>query len=382
MLYIRFLCVWVLVTLLLASGVELVFAKHNEETRGGTRFNTFSGRLERSADTPSETEEYVEEEESTEEKETSHRERDNARKLDDEREEKLKVPVFGVRADQLYDSWGDPRSGGRKHEGIDILAPKGTFIVSPTEAVVSRIGFGVNGGKYVFTINPGGERFYYAHLDRYAEGLREGDRLEPGDLIGYIGNTGNAEQGPDHLHFGIYNRGAENPFPRMTENFSTRENIAILEDYANRYDNAVHRLQFIQYAVRAYSDLFVRAQLEGVSLSNSFAHVAGSRVARVQPSSAIVTNSSATSLTRTISSAFPQRDLELGATGVEVVQLQQFLISRAAGARAAYLARSGATGYFGPVTQSALIEYQTAVGIRPAAGYYGAITRAHIARTN
>ena len=79
------------------------------------------------------------------------------------------IPVlFGVPLSKITDTFGDPRSGGRTHEGNDIIAPKGTPIVSPTESVVIGIGVWTGAGNYVSTANPGGENFRYMHLDRVA----------------------------------------------------------------------------------------------------------------------------------------------------------------------------------------------------------------------
>src|SRR5690606_7271821 len=121
--------------------------------------------------------------------------------------------------------FGDPRDGGdREHEGQDILAPRGTPILSPTEAVVLRIGNGSSSGKNVYTANPGGETFVYMHLDEIASDLEEGDRLDTGDLIGYVGNTGNASGGPAHLHFEIREgREAKDPYPRLLASFTVEE---------------------------------------------------------------------------------------------------------------------------------------------------------------
>lgn len=154
--------------------------------------------------------------------------------LDDDPVEDLKVPIlFGVSPNNLYDSWGDARSGGRSHEGTDIMAPLGSLVVSPIEAVVTSIGDEDEGnaGLHVYTANPGGERFFFAHLSAIAEDLEVGDELEPGDLIGYVGNTGNAAGGPTHLHLGIDDEDgdADNPFPRLTKEFSTEERMESLD---------------------------------------------------------------------------------------------------------------------------------------------------------
>lgn len=123
------------------------------------------------------------------------------------------VPVRGVSRKQLRDTWQAARSGGRKHEGIDIFAPRGTPVYSATEGIVMRVGTNRLGGQVVWVLGPGGQRHYYAHLDRFAD-LERGARVRAGTVLGYVGNTGNAADTPPHLHYGIYGPGgAINPYP-------------------------------------------------------------------------------------------------------------------------------------------------------------------------
>ena len=126
------------------------------------------------------------------------------------------IPVDGVRASGLRDSWGGPRSSGRRHEGIDIFAARGTPVVAATEGIVWRIGTDPLGGNVVWVLGPAGQMHYYAHLDRQA-GRRPGDRVGVGDTLGTVGTTGNARGGPPHLHYGIYagGAGAIDPFPLL-----------------------------------------------------------------------------------------------------------------------------------------------------------------------
>jgi murein DD-endopeptidase MepM/ murein hydrolase activator NlpD len=155
------------------------------------------------------------------------------RKLDDDAVEDLKIPVLlGVSVSQLSPNFGDARGGGtRTHEGLDIMAPLGAFVASPTDAVVVRTGEGESAGIYVYTANPGGETFAYMHLDSIADGVKAGTVLEEGDLIGYVGNTGNAAGGAPHLHFEIRDsRGLVDPYPRITETFTLEERIAVLKE--------------------------------------------------------------------------------------------------------------------------------------------------------
>ena len=122
------------------------------------------------------------------------------------------VAISGPR--KITNSWGAARAGGRRHEGIDIFAPKGTPVVSTTRGIVTRVGTDRLGGQIVGILGPGLEWHYYAHLDRFGE-FRTGDIINAGDVIGYVGNTGNARGTPSHLHYGIYRRGPENPYPRL-----------------------------------------------------------------------------------------------------------------------------------------------------------------------
>jgi murein DD-endopeptidase MepM/ murein hydrolase activator NlpD len=123
----------------------------------------------------------------------------------------LRVPVYGVDATALADTWGAARSGGRSHEGVDIFAPCGHPVVSATRGVVVAIGENRLGGQHVGVLGPGGSWHYYAHLSRVAR-LSVGDLVRPGDTVGYVGDTGNARGTPCHLHYGIYLRGkAQNP---------------------------------------------------------------------------------------------------------------------------------------------------------------------------
>ena len=127
----------------------------------------------------------------------------------------LPNPLASRRASRFVDSWGNPRSGGRRHEGIDIFASKDTPVLSTTSGLVTRVGTNKLGGQVVWILGPGLERHYYAHLNRYGS-FRAGDRVDVGAIIGYAGNTGNARGAPVHLHYGIYRNGtAQNPYPRL-----------------------------------------------------------------------------------------------------------------------------------------------------------------------
>lgn len=130
--------------------------------------------------------------------------------------ERLPIPVKGIKYQQLRDTWGSARSSGRRHEGIDIMAARGTKVLSSTAGVVTDLRNNKLGGKVIWIAGPAGSYHYYAHLDKHKRGLDVGDWVKKGQVIGYVGNTGNARGGSPHLHYGVYlagkGRGAVNPY--------------------------------------------------------------------------------------------------------------------------------------------------------------------------
>lgn len=129
----------------------------------------------------------------------------------------LPVPVDGVRASTIRNTWGAPRDRDRRHQGIDIFAKRGTPVRSTTDGLVIRLGQNNLGGNVVWVMGPGRQTHYYAHLSDFGA-FKPGDRVIPGDIIGYVGDTGNARGTPHHLHYGVYQfgGGAINPFPLIT----------------------------------------------------------------------------------------------------------------------------------------------------------------------
>ncbi len=117
------------------------------------------------------------------------------------RAKRLMVPVAGIAPARVPDSF-TARRGARIHSALDIMAPRGTPVLSADAGRVFKLRSNALGGITIYALDPA-ERFvyYYAHLDRYAEGLAEGQRLQPGDVIGYVGTTGNAPPNVPHLHF-------------------------------------------------------------------------------------------------------------------------------------------------------------------------------------
>lgn len=117
----------------------------------------------------------------------------------------LAIPVAGIKAAQLSDTYTQARAGGaRRHDAIDIMAPKGTPVVAAADGVVEKLFNSAHGGLTVYVRSP--ERrwtYYYAHLQSYAPGLREGQQVKRGQMIGRVGTTGNANRAGPHLHFAI-----------------------------------------------------------------------------------------------------------------------------------------------------------------------------------
>ncbi|MCD7099336.1 M23 family metallopeptidase [Stenotrophomonas sp. MMGLT7] len=128
----------------------------------------------------------------------------------------LAMPVQGVQAGRVADTFGAPRGSDRQHAGVDIFAPRGTAVVAATSGIVSSIREGGLGGRQVWVLGPALERHYYAHLDDWAPELRVGQVVNPGDRLGSVGDTGNAKGTPPHLHYGIYgSQGAYDPLPLL-----------------------------------------------------------------------------------------------------------------------------------------------------------------------
>jgi murein DD-endopeptidase MepM/ murein hydrolase activator NlpD len=116
----------------------------------------------------------------------------------------LAMPVEGVAPHALRDSYLEGRSGGRTHEAIDIHAPRGTPVVAVADGRILKLHQGALGGNSIYHLDEDGRtRYYYAHLDRYADGIREGRWVQRGEVIGYVGDTGNAQPGDFHLHFSV-----------------------------------------------------------------------------------------------------------------------------------------------------------------------------------
>jgi len=137
----------------------------------------------------------------------------------------LMVPVEGVAYAQLSDTYDQPRGSERHHEALDIMAPKGTPVHATADGKIAKLFTSKPGGLTVYQFDPSEKyAYYYAHLDRYADGLKEGAEVKRGDLVGYVGVTGNSDPNAPHLHFAVFELTPEkqwwkgtpvNPYPLL-----------------------------------------------------------------------------------------------------------------------------------------------------------------------
>ena len=140
---------------------------------------------------------------------------------------KLLVPVQGIKSAQLTDTFYQPRGEQRQHEALDIMAPTGTPVLAVADGKVAKLFHSKPGGLTVYQFDPTEQfAYYYAHLDRYADGIAEGKEVKRGTLIGYVGVTGNSDPNAPHLHFAVVALTPEkqwwkgtplNPFPLMSD---------------------------------------------------------------------------------------------------------------------------------------------------------------------
>ena len=138
----------------------------------------------------------------------------------------LLVPVAGIRAEDLRDTFTESRSEGRTHNAIDIIAPQGAPVLAAADGIIVKLFQSEKGGITLYQRGTDGKTiYYYAHLDRYADGVAENKAVRRGDVIGFVGDTGNATPGNYHLHFAVwitedpkrYWDGANlNPYPLLT----------------------------------------------------------------------------------------------------------------------------------------------------------------------
>lgn len=290
--------------------------------------------------------------------------------LDGDPVERFPIPVlFGVDYSSLMPDFGDLRGGGtRSHEGQDMRAPQGTPIVSPTEAVVLRTGEGSSSGLYVYTRNPGNETFRYMHLDSIAD-INPGDKLDPGDLIGTVGDTGNAPDGVFHLHFETRDddNDPQDPYPRMTDAFTFKEKMSFMKDIMREYEGDEE--EYAKLLVTHFGDEFARALEAEYELPDEIEDALAATGVHSRQALLAQLDEIISQIPRIVT-----RELAVGDQGTEVSLLQTFLIFKSKGPARDELAAAGATGYYGPVTSAAVIEYQKENFILPT-GIYDAKTR-------
>jgi murein DD-endopeptidase MepM/ murein hydrolase activator NlpD len=141
------------------------------------------------------------------------------------RKHDLRIPVEGIKRDVLYDTFTEARGIGRRHDAIDIMAPRGTEVRAADDGTIAKLFTSKAGGLTIYQFDPTETfSYYYAHLDHYASGLREHQPVQRSQLLGYVGSTGNASASAPHLHFEISRLGPDkkwwkgeaiNPYPLL-----------------------------------------------------------------------------------------------------------------------------------------------------------------------
>ena len=143
------------------------------------------------------------------------------------RKRDLRIPIAGVTREQLRDTFSDARAIGRSHDAIDIMAPRGTEVRAVDDGTIEKLFTSLAGGLTIYEFDPTRTfSYYYAHLDRYASGIGEHQAVTRGQLLGYVGSTGNASAKAPHLHFAIARLGPDrlwwkgdaiNPYPLLAD---------------------------------------------------------------------------------------------------------------------------------------------------------------------
>ena len=129
----------------------------------------------------------------------------------------LILPVQGVSDKELTDTYTQARAAGAPHEALDIMAARGTPVLAVEDGKLAKLFLSKAGGITIYQFDPTGHyAYYYAHLDRYAEAITEGASVKKGQLIGYVGSTGNASPDAPHLHFAVFKLGPERLWWRGT----------------------------------------------------------------------------------------------------------------------------------------------------------------------
>jgi len=130
--------------------------------------------------------------------------------IEELRDRDLKLPVKGIKRDELRSNFDEKRGVSRRHEALDVLAPRNTPVLAVEDGTIAKLFLSKAGGNTIYEFDPTTTyAYYYAHLERYAEGLKDGAKVKRGDVIGYVGTTGNAPPDTPHLHFAIFKLTAE-----------------------------------------------------------------------------------------------------------------------------------------------------------------------------
>lgn len=292
--------------------------------------------------------------------------------LGDDMVEEIAIPIlFGLDYDEIYPDFGDDRDGGdRTHEGEDMMAPEGTPIVSPTEAIVTSVGFGDSAGNYVYTANPGGETFRYMHMKDIAD-IKRGDKLERGDFIGTVGDTGNAAEGSYHLHFEMRDSKNEpmDPYLRLTDTFTLKEKMSFLE---NILDGVSDEDEYALFLVETFPTEFKEALRKGYSLPKEIEEA-------LEDNGVYSEQKLKDQLDTLIASipSFVKAPLDKGNQGASVSLLQIYLIYSLEGVERDQLLAAGPTGYYGSITASAVSALQKKHKL-PTTGVYDTTTRTEL----
>jgi peptidoglycan LD-endopeptidase LytH len=141
----------------------------------------------------------------------------SANPIDELRRRELTLPVERVTKDHIRDTFNELRGGTRRHEAIDVLAPRNTPVLAVEDGTIARLFLSDAGGITVYQFDPSKAYvYYYAHLESYAPGLKEKDPVSRGQVLGYVGTTGNAPRDTPHLHFAIFKMTDEKQWWRGT----------------------------------------------------------------------------------------------------------------------------------------------------------------------
>jgi peptidoglycan LD-endopeptidase LytH len=128
--------------------------------------------------------------------------------VEDLRQRSLTLPVQGIKRDELRDTFNETRGSSRRHEALDVIAPRNTPVLAVEDGTIAKLFLSDAGGITIYQFDPSSAyAYYYAHLENYADGLKEGQQVKRGQVLGYVGTTGNAPRDTPHLHFAIFKLG-------------------------------------------------------------------------------------------------------------------------------------------------------------------------------